>query len=224
MLIRFFKTPFALMLLSISVNAASEELNAERKHTWYSVEYIIFKINTAHEQTKEPWGKEPFSLPETVISLNTVKPSNRIKPLTANQLQLHGAYNRLNRLASYSPIKHGGWLQALNEKDTLRPIHVLKNSVDNELNGIITFRRGRFLHIDLDLQLSEQIKSILLQNPVSNHVEQTPTTLYRLKQTRRIKTGDLHYFDHPKFGVIVKVEKIDEPVPKRSKTKTSQSL
>jgi len=210
MLIRLLKTFFALMLLSISLSAVSEELNTERKRTWYSVEYIVFKTNTANGQTKEPWSKEPFSLPETAISLKAVKPSNRIKRLTAKQLQLHGAYNRLNRLALYTPIKHAGWLQELNEKDTIRPIHVLKNFGSGALDGTITFRRGRFLHIDLDLQLNEH-GHIVGQSPISNFEEPTPASLYRLKQTRRIKTGDLHYFDHPKFGVMVKVKKIDAP-------------
>jgi hypothetical protein len=38
-----------------------------------------------------------------------------------------------------------------------------------------------------------------------------PATMYRLKETRRIKTSDTHYFDHPRFGVMVIVEKIDSP-------------
>ena len=223
MLIRLSKILLALLLLSISLSSMSEELSPPKKSTWYSVEYIIFKINTSDGQQQEPWTKEPFSAPETAISFNTVKPSNRIKRLTPKQLQLHGAYNRLKRLASYAPIKHEGWLQELNEKDTIRPIHILKNMGNGALNGIITFRRGRFLHVDLDLQLNEQFENLSAQNSVSNTVESTPTMLYRLKQTRRIKTGDLHYFDHPKFGVMIKVAKIDTPVKKNMTSQLIES-
>ena len=36
---------------------------------------------------------------------------------------------------------------------------------------------------------------------------------YQLKQSRKLKSGELHYIDHPKFGIIyriVKTEKIEQ--------------
>ncbi len=40
----------------------------------------------------------------------------------------------------------------------------------------------------------------------------TPTgpVFYRLREDRILKTGDIRYFDHPKFGVIAKMVRIEE--------------
>ena len=34
---------------------------------------------------------------------------------------------------------------------------------------------------------------------------------YRIQENRIIKNGEIRYFDHPKFGVIAKVTRIEEP-------------
>ena len=34
---------------------------------------------------------------------------------------------------------------------------------------------------------------------------------FRLKQSRRIRAGELHYFDHPLFGVLARVKQIEPP-------------
>jgi hypothetical protein len=31
------------------------------------------------------------------------------------------------------------------------------------------------------------------------------TVVYRLNESRRIKVSETHYFDHPKFGALVRV-------------------
>jgi hypothetical protein len=34
---------------------------------------------------------------------------------------------------------------------------------------------------------------------------------YRIFEDRIFKSGDLRYFDHPKFGVLAKITRVEEP-------------
>ena len=36
---------------------------------------------------------------------------------------------------------------------------------------------------------------------------------YRIQEDRIFKSGELRYFDHPKFGVLVRVSRVEEPDP-----------
>ncbi len=40
----------------------------------------------------------------------------------------------------------------------------------------------------------------------------TPRYMY-LNAKRRMRSGDLHYIDHPKFGVLVRIDRLDTPEP-----------
>lgn len=59
------------------------------------------------------------------------------------------------------------------------------------LAGLIRVTRGRFLHLETDL---------LLRDANSAHP-------YRVKFYRRMRSGELHYVDHPKLGLIIKAER-----------------
>lgn len=98
------------------------------------------------------------------------------------------------------------------------------------LDGTFTLRQGRFLHVDVDLGYT---KTITADIPASETPapEPTPTSapapdaeadaaaatppsqttkLYvRMTQSRRIHSGELHYLDHPLFGVLFEVTPYD---------------
>ncbi len=38
-----------------------------------------------------------------------------------------------------------------------------------------------------------------------------PPIRYRIFEDRIVKNGDVRYFDHPKFGVIAKITRFEEP-------------
>ncbi len=195
-------------LLSMSYVTANAEQKTNR---WYSVEYIIFENIISTEHYLEPWSKEPLHVPNDAIVLNTHSTQTNFSSLTLKQQQLHGAANRLKQLAAYQAMIHNGWIQALNTQIKPLPVLVRQQVGRQQLEGTITLHRGKYLHLNLDIQLSEQD---LLTN--RGHTEtDNPTflspTLYRLKQTRRIKSGEINYFDHPRFGVICLVTEIDAP-------------
>ncbi|MBV1951144.1 MAG: peptidoglycan binding protein CsiV [Cycloclasticus sp.] len=195
-------------LLSISYITANAEQKTNR---WYSVEYIIFEnaISTGHYL--EPWNKDPLHLPSDAIVLNTRSTQTNFSHLTPKQQQLHGAANRLKKLADYQVMTHNGWIQILNPQTKRLPVLVVQQVERQQIEGVITLHRGKHLHLDLDIQLTEQ--GLLTNRGLTetSHPTTLSPAIYRLKQTRRIKSGEINYFDHPRFGVICLVTEIDPP-------------
>ncbi|MEW4982239.1 MAG: CsiV family protein [Cycloclasticus sp.] len=207
----------ALFFLFSSTVSYAENKTQPEEAVWYSVEYILFENKPLSNQALEPWTKQPFQMPVDAIALDALSEAKAFSPLNINQQQLHAVNERLERLSSYTPIAHGGWLQPLKEKEKRHAIQIIHQADNIQIEGILTFHRGRYLHLDVDLQLSDMIPSAIEDDYLSNSIIQT-SNLYRLTETRRIRTSETNYFDHPRFGVLTIVEKIDSPVATVSST------
>lgn len=67
-----------------------------------------------------------------------------------------------------------------------------------ELDGYVQFSIARFIQADVDLALKMVVDGSA-EGPI------TP----RLIESRRAKSGDVHYLDHPMFGVILLYTRTD---------------
>ena len=77
-------------------------------------------------------------------------------------------------------------------------------------DGAVRLRKSRFLHLDMDFayfpDTMEQLELELPAPAAGNR--RVPASYVRLTESRRIKTDELNYFDHPLFGLIVEVTKV----------------
>jgi len=62
------------------------------------------------------------------------------------------------------------------------------------ISGTLKVRLGRFLHLDTVLVFTDAEKQ----------------KSYRLAQTRKMRSGEFHYIDNPRFGLLVKILPLDE--------------
>jgi len=104
----------------------------------------------------------------------------------------------------------------------IRPMNVDSEGPEGQsLFGTVRVYVSRFLHVDLDLiyrvaqqvtyyeKLDEMKNAMFLvpENGQFNATGEPITTVamhgYRLNESRRIKSRELHYFDHPLFGVLL---------------------
>ncbi|MBQ0724670.1 MAG: hypothetical protein KBT50_06200 [Cycloclasticus sp.] len=203
-----FKSKIALITLALLLSQPAFSLEKMR---WYSIEYIVFEHNNVPSQLTEKWTKEPLQMPEHARELNTRSGQPAFSPLAINQQQLHGVYKRLMQLSSYTPLHHGGWIQPVDETSSKLGVQILQQLGHNRLEGSITFHRGNYLHLDIDLQLSEPSPVSAIQNE-SSYPTIAAHQRYRLIESRRIKSSESNYFDHPRLGVIAIVEAIDSPL------------
>ena len=65
----------------------------------------------------------------------------------------------------------------------------------NEIDGSIALNLGRYLHLDVDLVYSRQSG------------DENDTRSWPLKESRRLRSEELHHLDSPKLGVIAIVNK-----------------
>lgn len=85
----------------------------------------------------------------------------------------------------------------------------------NNLKGLIKINLSRYLHIKTDIQYTQHI---IIKEPDeidASFVEIKPQ-VFQLKQTRKMRSKELHYLDNPKLGLLVYITpvKIIEPVLK----------
>jgi len=77
------------------------------------------------------------------------------------------------------------------------PIPGRTQSIDSSIvNGTIKVRLGRFLHMDTRLVFTD---------------EQTGQS-FRLAQSRKMRSGELHYIDNPRFGLLTQITPLDDTV------------
>jgi Peptidoglycan-binding protein, CsiV len=163
--------------------------------TRYDVEVIVFR-NLAARDDGEQW---PADTTGTDAGFARSPLQQGLENLPDSQFTLTGVAGALQRSGAYKVLAHRLWRQDAYDRHSAVPylLYTTQDSANYEVNGSITLIRERYLHLAIDLALT------------------SPGSLYRLDETRRMRSGELHYFDNPRFGVIAKVTpyESDESAP-----------
>lgn len=112
----------------------------------------------------------------------------------------------------YRIIDHASWHQDALERGANNPLLVQfgdsRSGNRFEIEGTVVLSSARFLHLDVDLWKSIESEAS------TTGTNQLPRLLYySMQESRRMTLGVTHYFDHPKFGLLVRVQRL--PVPDR---------
>ena len=155
--------------------------------------------------------------------------------LPEQSYQLGGVRRVLEISGSYRPLLHVAWQQpGLNVRD-VRAIHLDNTRFekktaeqdeapanaaweqpgytppDKVFDGIIRLRKSRFLHLDVDFAYFPDVleqPGLEARDGAAGRVR-LPASYVRLTESRRIKPDELHYFDHPLFGLIIQVRRLE---------------
>jgi hypothetical protein len=144
--------------------------------------------------------------------------------LTEDEFVLGNAIRKFELLDAYETIMHFGWTQpAFPEEETPAIELRLLAEPPEGLDGTFTLYRSRYLHLVVDLafdapgEFDEEVMDDDAffsfgdaQRQYGDESEQLPVR-FRIQENRIFKNGDLRYFDHPKFGVLAKVSRLEEP-------------
>jgi hypothetical protein len=137
--------------------------------------------------------------------------------LRADQFTMQKTVDQLELLDAYEPLLHVGWIQpGYPQSDTVSmPLSTFPESPP-ELDGSFTLYLSRYLHLVVDLALSAPATAAEYTDeygavhefeyalpPVDGPVR------FRIQEDRIVKHGEVRYFDHPKFGVVAKVLRLD---------------
>jgi hypothetical protein len=162
----------------------------------YDVEIVVFR-NLAPSDGGERWNTPAMNATAYQRSF----PQDQFTELAYRLYRMNGIVRALENSRNYQVLYHRAWRQlAYNKQNSVAyPIETeIESGKRNSVQGWVRLIRERFLHLDIDL--------FLMANP--GHAAGATTAripLYQLDEKRRIRSGELHYFDHPRFGIIARV-------------------
>lgn len=169
---------------------------------------------------------------ETPLDLSALFESSEVVPfknLSSNQRMLNDLARSIRRSSLYRLLSHQSWLQPISS-DATQILLQAGNHYDSvfELDGVIGLSRSRYLHVDTDLRYTEfsplfqgsgAAANLLSpdqrnQYPAvakweANRGQYIPVHAHPLQQSRRMRSSTLHFIDHPRFGVLIKIENYD---------------
>ncbi|MEM6817908.1 MAG: CsiV family protein [Pseudomonadota bacterium] len=116
--------------------------------------------------------------------------------LEEEQLDLAEAFERMRNSRDYKPLIHAGWRQPVYGKADATTLALERIAdVPDELSAEASIYVERFLHLTLDLELAKPSADSL------------GSVIYRLDERRKMRSGETHFFDHPRFGAIAIINK-----------------
>jgi len=146
--------------------------------------------------------------------------------LTEDEYQLSDAIRQFELLDAYETILHTGWTQPTYPEEETPPIELqLFGELPDGLNGTLTLYLSRYLHLVIDLALDAPVEVVELPGEDSffsfddarrqysrDFDAPAPQPVrYRIQENRIVRNGEFRYFDHPKFGVLARVTRVEEP-------------
>lgn len=144
----------------------------------YKIELIVFAQNMS--------SSEAFTQTSSRIQWPTSVANQQVYHQVAPEhRRLSGSYRKLANTQGYKPLIHLAWTQRVRANSLSTAVKI--NDPSGAVNGFIRIQRGNLLHVIADIEYSPS------------------SVIYRLAEKRRLKLNETHYFDHPKFGLLVKI-------------------
>ena len=140
----------------------------------------------------------------------------------------------IRRSRYFRYIGEQSWYQPIPTKDNSFEIFI-DSSIErgSRIFGFIKPYKGRYLHTDIEVFLAEQnlenknlsVEESDITNPniegylfnskglelqkksLPNLQEEELTPIFQLQESRRLRSGEINYFDHPKFGLLLLITK-----------------
>ncbi|MCU7796038.1 MAG: peptidoglycan binding protein CsiV [Candidatus Thiodiazotropha sp. (ex Myrtea spinifera)] len=218
------------LLMALPFPLLAEQDETATQPPWYEFEVLIFQRIAKGAGSTEAWPDNP----ESPSLLNAIPFDRRGKatlrgdepiayrPLPASERRLNDIWTRFRNSRNYRPLYHVAWRQQIVNPEQAQQLYI-SLPPDNgketgpmnppKLEGTLKIGVKRYLHLETDLLLH------LPHNPET--VTASDDTLfmgphfqsYRLQAQRRMRSGKLHYLDHPVLGVLVQAEKYVPPEP-----------
>ena len=141
--------------------------------------------------------------------------------LPNENFELGDEYTKLKRSADIRPIFHGRWRQAVPDRDKGEPISIAFNDPNSpqtlaqqfsKIEGLISLTAQKFLHLKFRLWYHSDGLGISPETmPTNNETHKLKKGYMELAETRRMRSQELHYFDHPKIGVLAYIDEVKSP-------------
>jgi len=161
----------------------------------YDVELIIFERTSRAAAMNESWPEDPGK-PDLHNATHLTSRKGLYARLPNSRRTLTNVAKKMRR-ANGKPVRltHMLWRQpAVGKKDAI-PVYVSGKTKTGILTGTAKVHVKRYLHLNLDLLLQTT------NGPVPGQ--------FRMQAHRRMRSGKLHYIDHPLMGALVRITPVE---------------
>ncbi|MCP3665690.1 MAG: hypothetical protein GY696_24875 [Gammaproteobacteria bacterium] len=234
---------FVLLIIGLLFAAPAFSVQKGEKPAWFDIEIILFAHGSKSAGSTESWPMDPghpnwsqattiqpgVSPPATIFDLSEEKTATVASPfklLSNDQWRLTAEEKQLKRTKGrVEPLLHLAWRQPVLGKNKAIPIYLRTSETVQSglprLEGLITVSVQRYLHIDLDLLLN-QSTSRLSSESESGLLLNDDAKSFRYTGTRKMRSSELHYMDHPKMGALILISRFEQPEPTEQERKPEQ--
>ena len=198
---RFDRRSTYLSIVLLVLLAASDAVLAQK---WYRVEVLVFSQLDSYATERAP-TQVRLEQPEKVVDLAFTGNTN-IRLLDKAQRSLNPDAYTLNSTGVYRVLFHEAWVQAGQSKHRAPWIQVRGGEyigATRQLDGVLRIFLSSYLHLNTRLQLR--------RTGADSREHGGDAVIYSLEQSEVLKIGKLHYVDHPKLGLLIKVTRATAP-------------
>ena len=174
-------TKTAVITLAFFATLFSNNLYAEGGR--YQIEVLVFSQSLPTTETFTQ-TESKIQWPTALTELSAYQP--------ADNKSLKETASALFKEAAYQAIAHFAWVQSVGLGNVILPVHL--QSEDGKLDGYVQLRNAQPFELTVDIEQKSNLAG-----------STGKLYLYRVNEKRAVKLNDLHYFDHPKIGVLVRV-------------------
>lgn len=191
----------------------------------------------------QPEGVQ-FVAPENAVDIDAIEESGDAQGFQRTTIidqEFNNVVGSLKRSSGYKVLLVKSWRQPGLERESAIPVLIRGgDSFGNHsrVEGTVRLVLSRYLHLEADLWLGDYVQQMQMPDewsdaaninaaagtrplPVAGDVNSIapidtyePTRLFHLQESRRMRSKELHYIDHPMLGVVVKVIPLqDTPTP-----------
>jgi hypothetical protein len=145
---------------------------------------------------------------------------------SAREFSLSTEVSKISRSRDFRVISTKSWFQNIKSKDVAELIFIDSDFFKGtRIFGFFQLYKERFLHLNTKLYLSEldplfsQDERLIVGKNIFNeekkldiYEEKNQKVLYEVMHSKKFRSGELHYVDHPKFGMLIKLTKAQKEI------------
>ena len=165
--------------------------------------------------------------PSDIESIPTLEVNKSVFEIdSAREFSLSAEVSKIARSRDFRVISTKSWFQNIKDKDAAELIFIDSDFFKGtRIFGFFQLYKERFLHFNTKLYLSEldplfiQDERLMVGKNVFNeekeldiYEEKNQKVLYEVVHSKKFRSGELHYVDHPKFGMLVMLTKAQKKI------------
>ena len=157
----------------------------------YAVEVVVFRQPPMGTTVEEAPSDRPADFrPRMAWPLRPVGTDGLgHERLPAAERRLNRTAGRIDARPDFEVLWHDAWIQPGFDAARAQAVALPPDLTAVGLTGDLRVYRERYLHAETRLQW-----------------QQAPSAYWIMDQSRRMRSGESHYLDHPALGVIVRVD------------------